>query len=187
MRGKVIGIEPHGFRNFMEARHLGVRSMPRRIIRPLLAGGIFAILLMFVFERQVDNALELVGYDRNFISYFPFVRNLHSRFALYYRGAENLDIAHFHMLDVAVSLSIIVWGAWLSARIIFLIYDNGLQLSFKPLVERFRGSVLFLLLSWIFVLSGPVILSITPRVPVTNPEMLFYLRAFRGSISSSLP
>jgi hypothetical protein len=81
----------------------------------------------------------------------------------------------FTCLTLPCRYQLLFGGAWLSARIIFLIYDNGLQLSFKPLVERFRGSVLFLLLSWIFVLSGPVILSITPRVPVTNPEMLFLL------------
>jgi hypothetical protein len=163
----------------MEARHFGVRSMPRGIVRvavrPLLAGGIFAILLMFIFEREVDSALELAGYDRNFISYFPFVRNLYFRFVLYYRGAGNLDVAHFHMLDVTVLLSIVVWGGWLTAGFIFLKYDNGFQLFCNRVAERFRGRELFLYFSWIFALSGPIILSITPRVPVTNPEMLFLL------------
>src|SRR5665213_3433066 len=82
---------------------LGVKPMLRGAARTAfqlsVIGGLLAILLMFVFERQVDNALQLIGYDRSVVSYVPFIRNLHLRFGLYYRGAANLDIARFHMLD----------------------------------------------------------------------------------------
>src|SRR5665213_1138535 len=156
---------------------LGVKPMLRGAARTAfqlsVIGGLLAILLMFVFERQVDNALQLIGYDRSVVSYVPFIRNLHLRFGLYYRGAANLDIARFHMLDLALLLSLTVWGAWLMAGIIFLRKcDDDFRLFCARVWERYRGRHLALCVSWVFVLSGPVILSTTPRIPVTNPELL---------------
>jgi hypothetical protein len=135
-------------------------------------GGMLAILLIFVFERQVDSAIELIGYDRLVVSYLPFIRNLHLRFMLYYDRAANLDIAHFHMLDLALLLSLNVWGAWLMAGIIFLKKrDDEFRLFCARVWERYRGRHLALYVSWVFVLSCPIILSVLPRVPVTNPEI----------------
>jgi hypothetical protein len=154
--------------------------MPRRIlriaIRPFLYEGTVVILLMFLFEQQVDGALGLVGYDRNIVSYFAIVRSIHSRFVLYYDGAANLDPAHFHMLDLVLLLSIVVWGTWLTTGIICLNkYDQDLRLFSTRVLDRFRGRRLFLCFSWMFVLSSPIILSITPRIPLVNPEMHFIL------------
>ena len=150
------------------------RGMIIKAMRPLFYKGTLAILLMFIFERQVDSALQLMGYDINIVSYFALVRDIHSRFVLYFDGAEKLDLAHFHMLDVALLLSIIVWGAWLTAGIVFLKkYDNDLRLLCVRLFERFQGRRLFLYFSWMFALSWPIILSNTPRTSLANPEMLF--------------
>jgi len=80
------------------------------------------------------------------------------------------------MLDVALLLSIIVWGTWLTVGIVFVKKYEGEYQSFCIRVyERFRGRQVFLYFSWVFALSWPIILSITPRVPITNPEMLFLM------------
>ncbi len=175
--GLGIVLTPHGFLQSRGTRHLGVRPMLRGVVRTAfqlsVIGGMLTILLMFVFERQVDNALELIGYDRSLVSYVPFIRNLHLRFVLYYSGVANLDVAHFHMLDVALLLSMTVWGAWLTAGIIFLKRcDDDFRLFCVRVWERYRGRHLALCVSWVFVLSCPVILSTMPRMPVTNPELL---------------
>jgi hypothetical protein len=142
-----------------------------------MVGGVGAILLMFAFERQFDSVLELAGYDRNVVSYISFVRNIHSRFVLYYRESANLDIAYFHMLDVVVLLSVVAWGCWLTAAIIFLRRcDDEIRSFCQRVFERFRGRLLFLCFAWAAGLSSPIILTICPRKPLTNPEMLLLLR-----------
>jgi len=150
-----------------------LRGVVRTAFQLSVIGGLLAIVLIFVFERQVDNAIELMGYDGSVVSYVPFIRNLHSRFSLYYSGVANLDTAHFHMLDLALLLSLAVWGAWLMVGIIFLKRcDDDFRLFYARMWERYRGRHLALCVSWVFVLSCPVILSTTPRIPVTNPELL---------------
>ena len=144
--------------------------------RFLLVGGLFALLLMFIFEQQVDNALGLVGYSGNFVSCFPFVKNLYFHLVSSNNRLANLDVAHFHMLDVALWLSTVVWGIWLTTGIISLKkYDNAFRLFLPLMSERYRGRRTFMYFSWIFMLSGPVILSIPPRTPLDNPEILFVL------------
>lgn len=153
-----------------------VKGLIRTALRVLLAGGICAIVLMFVFEEQVDGALRWVGYDGNVVSNFAVVRGLHSRFSLYYMGAASLSIAHFHMLDVVLYSTIVVWGAWLAYGVAFISrYDNELRLFSSYVLQRYRGRRLYLCCSWIFMLSGPIIVSLTPGKRITNPELLFVL------------
>jgi hypothetical protein len=153
-----------------------VKGLIRTALRFLLAGGICAIVLMFVFEEQVDYALRWVGYDGNVLSNFSVVRGLHSRFALNYEGTASLSMAHFHMLDVVLYLTMIVWGAWLAYGVIFIRrYDNELRLFSAHILERYRGRRVYLYLSWIFMLFGPIVVSIMPVERVTNPEILFIL------------
>jgi hypothetical protein len=146
------------------------------VFRHLLVGGIFVLLSIFIFEQQVDNALGLVGYNGNFVSYFPFVKNMYFHLIASNRRIANLDVAHFHMLDVALWLSIVVWGTWLTAGIISLKkYDNAFRLFLPLMSERYRRRLRFMYFSWAFMLLGPIILSIPPSAPLENPEILFVL------------
>jgi len=150
-----------------------LRGAVRVAFQLSIIGGVLVIILMFVFERQVDSALGLIGYDRSVVSYVPFIMHLHLRFVVYYSGVANLDIAHFHMLDVALLLSLTVWGAWLMAGIICLKKcDDDFRLFCDRVWKRYRARYLALCVSWVFVLSCPIILSVVPIVPVTNPELL---------------
>jgi hypothetical protein len=135
----------------------------------------FVISLMFVFEHQVDNALRLVGYDSNFVSSFSFLKNLYFHLSSSKRIVR-LDVVHFHILDVVLWLSIFVGGSWLALGIIFIRkIDSRVRLGLARLSERCRGRRLIVFLSWIFMLSGPIVLSMPPREPLDNPEILFVL------------
>ena len=145
----------------------------RKEVIGLSVGGFVLILLMFVFEQQVGEALGLIGYDSNSVSYFPFVKNMYLQLASSNRLAS-IDVTHFHLLDVVLWLSIAVWGSWLAAGIIFLDrYDPMLGSGFSRLSERYRGRRLYLYFCWIFMLSGPVVMSIPPRLD--NPEVRYVL------------
>ena len=131
-----------------------------------------SILLIFVFEHRVDGALRLVGYEEKFVSCFPFIRNMYFPLATSNK-LGGIDIAHFHLLDFALWLTIAVWGIWLAVGIFLLNhYDRGLS----RLSELYRGRWLQVYLSWIFLLGCPVIMSIPLRTPLYNPELLFVLR-----------
>ena len=144
-------------------------------LRVLLVGGMLSILLMFLFERQADDVLSLIGYNDNFVSYFPFVKNMYFHFIASKKTA-NISVAHFHILDVVVWLSIVAWGSYLAAGIIHLrLYDDGFRLGLARLSEQYRGRRLILYISWLFLLSCPILLSIQPKPLANNPEMLFVL------------
>ena len=143
--------------------------------RYLLAGGILVILLMFLFERQVDVLLRVFGYNDDFLSYFPFVQNMYLRFVLVKKTA-NISAAHFHILDLVLWLSVVVWGTCLVAVILnFKHYDDGFRLAVSRLSERYRGQRSFLYIVWIFMLFGPIILSIQPKPLANNPEFRLVL------------
>lgn len=146
----------------------------------LVVGGSILILLMFLFERQVDIALRIVGYSDNFVSYFPFIRNIYFRLVSSHKLAS-IDVAHFHLLDVAVCLTVAVWGVWLALGVIFIKrYDAGFRVGLLDLLEGYRGRRVVMYFSWIFALSAPIIMSIPPRLPLDNPELLFVLRHIPG-------
>ena len=146
----------------------------------LVVGGSVLILLMFLFERQVDNALRIVGYNDSFVSYFPFVRNIYFRLVSSHKLAS-IDAAHFHLLDVAVCLTVAVWGIWLALGVIFIKrYDAGFRVGLLYLLEGYRGRRVVMYFSWIFALLAPIIISLPPRLPLDNPELLFVLRQIPG-------
>jgi hypothetical protein len=143
--------------------------------RYLLVGGMFVILLMFVFEQQIEHALELFGYNDDFVSHFPFLKNMYFNFVSS-KKTTNISVVHFHMLDIALCLSIAVWGTCLTTVIInFKHYDNGFRLGLSRISERYRGRRLILYISWIFMLCGPIIVSIQPKPLADNPELRFLL------------
>jgi hypothetical protein len=144
-------------------------------IRRLLVGGILVILLMFVFERQLDDALSAFGYNDDFLSYFPFIKPMYLRF-LSSKKTANIGVAHFHILDLVLWLSIAVWGTWLTVVTInFKHYDDGFRLGLSRVSERYRGQRPFLYISCIFMLFTPVLLTIQPKPLANNPEFLFIL------------
>jgi hypothetical protein len=141
----------------------------------LLRWGVLAILLMFLFERQTNDVLRLAGYNDEFVSYFPFVRNNYFTF-ISSKKTASISVAHFHILDVVVWLSIIVWGAWLADGIFRLRQcDNGFRLAVARVLERYRGRRLILYITWLFMLLGPIIVSIQPKPLADNPEMRLIL------------
>jgi hypothetical protein len=146
----------------------------------LVVGGSALILLMFVFERQVDSALQLVGYNDNFVSYFPFIGNIYFRLVSSHKLAS-VDVAYFHLLDVAVCLTVAVWGIWLMLGVIFLNrHGAAVRVGLSYALEGYRGRRPLIYFTWIFMLSTPIIMSIPPRLPLDNPELLFVLRHIPG-------
>ncbi len=86
---------------------------------------VFAILILFA--KPLDFALRPLGYDNGFVSYFPFVRYLHSHLISFNENAHP-DIAYFHVLDLTVWMSVAVWGSRLVAGVVFLKRYDALYL-----------------------------------------------------------
>ena len=91
---------------------------------------------MFVFEHSLDTALDhLVGYRNGFVSYFPFIRNQYL-YLIKSQRMPNVDIAHFHILDVVIWIALLGWGTYLIVGIIFLKqYDDRFQKLSRVLAE----------------------------------------------------
>jgi hypothetical protein len=85
------------------------------IIVPIL------FIVMFVLEQPVDDALALIGYNDTFIASFPFVRDQYL-YLTATRKIANISVAHFHILDIAVWLSVFMSSARLATIFIFFKY-----------------------------------------------------------------
>jgi hypothetical protein len=128
--------------------------------RYLLVGGMLVILLMFIFERPVDGVLKLFGYDDGFVSYFPFVKSMYFHFKSS-KKTSDISVTHFHLLDLALCLSIVVWGACLTAVIIhFKRYDDGFRIGLARISENYRKRSSVLYFCWVLMLCGPILVSI---------------------------
>lgn len=141
-----------------------------------------ALVLLFPFEKQLNGVLRLLGYDDNFISSFPFLRHLYSRLTSVPWTAST-DVGYFHLLDVVVWQSIVVWGTWLGAGIVFLKqYDDYFQKLPILASERTRGRPWVIYLGWILVpLSAAVIAYVCGQEKsLRDPEIVFVLKRFPG-------
>lgn len=110
---------------------------------------------MFLFAHEIDRALDLVGYDSQFVSEFPFIRGWYLRMTEF-PATRNVELAYFHVLDLAMSLTIAVWASWLVTGIVFLKqYDHFFQIMGGRLLAPHPVQ---LSLSFITALALPFIL-----------------------------
>jgi hypothetical protein len=154
-----------------------------------LMGMFFALILMFAFEQMVDNVLWAIGYDTNTVSYFPFLRDLYSHLRASPRIGD-LNLTYFHILDIAVSLSILVWGVWLAIGILFLKqYDAYFGVAVPRIVASYERKRFVLYVGWSLMLSSPFLVTYLLMQPklthdpeiawlITNhPKVLFFILA----------
>lgn len=95
------------------------RDLNRFIYRFAYTRMLILFVVLFLFDRQVDRLLDLVGYRSDFVSYFPFLRALHAHL-ISTVGIENVSAAYFHVLDACLWMAIAVWGTRLIAGLFLL-------------------------------------------------------------------
>jgi hypothetical protein len=128
------------------ATHL--RRRFNRIFFPCFFTAPLPILaVMCLFEREADAILRLFGYNKGFVSSFPFIRslynNVNSTLTL-----EYIDIGYFHVLDAALWVSIVAWTLWLIMGFVCLKQcDASLQTLASGLSSRFGESRLLMYLT----------------------------------------
>jgi hypothetical protein len=150
----------------------------RRILYPYVLIGAFVLLtVMLLFAPQVDIAMRLLGYEADVVSYFPFLRIFYFRL-LSYNLIPAAAVSYFHILDVALLLSLAVWGFRLAAGIIFLKQYDDLYLKLsRRLAETPRGRLFCAFLGVIVLLQlplGTTYLMIQPKV-FSAPEFVLLM------------
>src|SRR5277367_3339039 len=85
------------------------RGLKDFITRYVFAGVLIASFFLFELDDVADKVLYLIGYDHDFVSSFPFIRDFHFSL-LSSRMVAHANEADFHLLDAFVWLSIFAWG-----------------------------------------------------------------------------
>lgn len=139
---------------------------------------IFTLVLAFIFVGPVDFGLQAIGYHNDFVSYFPFLRELYSAISQSSRLGP-VSTAYFHFLDVVIWPSIAVWGSRFLAGIICLKqYDDFYQffvarLNAIPIGARLVAYLGFVLFS--FAPFGMAYLGHQPTV-LNSPLVIMLIR-----------
>ena len=150
------------------------RTLNRIIVHYFFLRAFFVFAAMFVFEQQTEDALRLVGYDATFISSFPFIRN---QYLIASERLNEINIAHFHLLDVAVWWLIILVGMRFLATTIFLKqYDDRYRYVRQILsrgYERYGWVVYF----GVVMMVAPFIVS-NMQLVLSAPEFFLFVKYF---------
>lgn len=151
---------------------LGLRLHRASYSLMLITWGIMAAV--FIFERQVEAALQLLGYGSNFVSHFAFIRNQY--YYLINSGTlPNVSVAHFHMIEIATWLAVVVASTvFLPGAAILLWSDNApYRLSYDMIVRLKAGKRLKLICGFfiLFPLAGFVLSS----MPTQSKAKPFFL------------
>lgn len=136
--------------------------------------------LMFLFPVQADGLLRLFGYDDNFISFFPFIRNLYLRLTSV-PWIGQIDVGYFHLLDVTLWLSIFIWSSWLIIGLFFLRqYDDFFCRGLSRLADRTRdrgGRVAFYIGSILLFSSAIIVTYASGQDKILRaPEFIFVIK-----------
>jgi hypothetical protein len=150
----------------------------RRILYPYVLVGIFALLtVMLLFAPLFDSALRLLGHEADVVSYFPFLRIFYFRL-LSYNLIPATAVSYFHILDVALWLSLAVWGGRLAAGIVALKQYDDLYLKLlRRLAGTPRGQLFVLFLGAVLLVQSPLgttYLMIQPKV-FSAPEFILLM------------
>jgi len=91
------------------------------------------LALMCMFERKADAILGLFGYSKEFASSFPFIKALYLNVVF---TVARIDIGYFHILDVALWVSLVAWTIWLIVGIVLLkAYDPAFRRVFSAVLS----------------------------------------------------
>lgn len=141
------------------------------------------LVLVCVFEREVETVLGMFGYSNEFVSSFPFIK----AFYLNVTSTEALGrtgIGYFHILDAALWVSIMAWTIWLIVGVVLLRgYDPFFRRLLAILLPRFGGSRLSVNL--ILAVPLPMFLFIAHASAQTKmvaiPEIFLFLKYAPGA------
>lgn len=164
------------------------RDLNRFIYRFAYAGALILFVLLFLFSQQIDHLLTVLGYNSDFVSYFPFLRALYAHLISSVRVAH-LSTAYFHILDVCLCVSLAIWGGRLTAGVFFLRQYDGfyrgvsLAIARTPRLKVYGG-----LLGAILILLTPFFLTWDLMRPDTlkNPETILVLNLLPSAFFLSL-
>jgi hypothetical protein len=134
--------------------------------RYILGGTFFASAAAFAFATPTNNLLRLIGYNDDFVSYFPAFRNLYFHLTAY-RITATVNIADFHILDVFLWWWIVVLAIRLISGVKYLkqfddfyrAYSLGLTQRYSRLRLFMYGAMGILLLFSPFTLTQPQLIS----------------------------
>jgi len=100
------------------------------------------ICVLFIFEPQVEAVLQLLRYDKNFVSHFRFIENQY-RFLIDSGTFPDVSVAHFHMLEIAAWLAMAFASTvLLSAAVEIWIYEGPYRILYERLAAMDRKKLI---------------------------------------------